>query len=64
MSAPSLKPMSVEEYLRTEESNPYKREYVGGYVYPLYGTRAQAPAEDMSVSPSISFRRSMPWPCR
>ena len=42
MSAPSLKPMSVEEYLRSEETSPYKREYVGGYVYPLHGTRAQA----------------------
>ena len=39
---PSLKPMSVEEYLRTEETSPYKREYMGGYVYPLHGTRAQA----------------------
>ena len=35
--------MSVEEYLRTEESSPFKREYVGGFVYPLHGaTRAQA----------------------
>lgn len=43
MSAPAFKPMSVEEYLRTEEASPYKREYVGGYVYPLHGsTRAQA----------------------
>ena len=45
MSAPTLKPMSVEEYLRTEESSPVKREYVGGFVYPLHGvTRAQAGA--------------------
>jgi Uma2 family endonuclease len=29
--------MSVEEYLRTEEKSPYKREYVGGFVYPLHG---------------------------
>ena len=42
MSAPSLKPMSVEEYLRSEETSPHKREYVGGYVYPLHGTRGQA----------------------
>lgn len=27
--------MSVEEYLRTEESSPVKREYVHGFVYPL-----------------------------
>ncbi|SMB82095.1 Uma2 family endonuclease [Deinococcus hopiensis] len=45
MSAPTLKPMSVEEYLRTEEGSPVKREYVGGFVYPLHGwTRAQAGA--------------------
>lgn len=42
MSAPAFKPMSVEEYLRSEEVSPYKREYVGGYVYPLHGTRSQA----------------------
>ena len=43
MSAPSLKPMSVEEYLHSEEASPFKREYVGGFVYPLHGgTRAQA----------------------
>lgn len=43
MSDPALKPMSVEEYLRTEEASPFKREYVGGFVYPLHGaTRAQA----------------------
>lgn len=45
MSAPTLTPMSIEEYLRTEEASPVKREYVGGFVYPLYGaTRAQAGA--------------------
>ena len=43
MSASSLKPMSVEEYLHSEEASPFKREYVGGFVYPLHGsTRAQA----------------------
>jgi Uma2 family endonuclease len=43
MSDPALRPMSVEEYLRTEEDSPYKREYVGGFVYPLHGaTRAHA----------------------
>jgi Uma2 family endonuclease len=45
MTALTLKPMSVEEYLRTEEASPVKREYVGGFVYPLHGaTRAQAGA--------------------
>ncbi|GAA5514731.1 hypothetical protein Dcar01_03491 [Deinococcus carri] len=37
MSDPAFKRMSVEEYLRTEEKSPYKREYVGGFVYPLHG---------------------------
>lgn len=37
MSDPAFKAMSVEEYLRTEELSPYKREYVGGFVYPLHG---------------------------
>lgn len=45
MSAPRYKAMSVEEYLRSEETSPVKREYVGGFVYPLHGTtRAQAGA--------------------
>ncbi len=45
MSAPNLKRMSVEEYLRSEEASPVRREYVGGFVYPLHGaTRAQAGA--------------------
>ena len=43
MSDPAFKAMSVEEYLRTEETSPVKREYVGGFVYPLHGaTLAQA----------------------
>ena len=37
MSAPSLKPMSVEDYLHSEEASAFKREYVGGFVYPLHG---------------------------
>ncbi len=36
MSEPAPQAMSVEEYLRTEEKSPYKREYVGGFVYPLH----------------------------
>lgn len=35
--------MSVEEYLATEETSPYRREYVGGLVYPLH---AQAGASE------------------
>ena len=56
MSAPHLKPMSVEEYLRTEEASPFKREYVGGYVYPLHGsTRAQAGATDGHIQIGVNF---------
>ncbi len=45
MSAPTLRPMSVDEYLRCEETTSFKREYVGGFVYPVHGnTRAQAGA--------------------
>ncbi len=58
MSAPALKPMSVEEYLRSEEASPFKREYVGGFVYPLHGaTRGQAgtTAAHVRVCMNISF---------
>lgn len=34
--------MSVEEYLRTEKKSPYKREYVGGFVYPCTPRRERA----------------------
>ncbi|WP_256566084.1 Uma2 family endonuclease [Deinococcus sp. QL22] len=37
MSVFTLKAMSVDKYLRTEECTPVKREYVGGDVYPLHG---------------------------
>ena len=36
MSDPAIRAMSVEEYLRTELDSPVKREYVGGFVYPLH----------------------------
>ena len=56
MSAPSFKAMSVEEYLRTEEASPFKREYVGGFVYPLHGgTRAQAGASRTHVAITVNI---------
>ncbi|WP_221090818.1 Uma2 family endonuclease [Deinococcus aquaedulcis] len=46
MSDPAFKAMSVEAYLRSEEHSPFKREYVGGFVYPLH---AQAGASEAHV---------------
>ncbi|WP_420595457.1 Uma2 family endonuclease [Deinococcus sp.] len=43
MTDAAFKAMSVEEYLRTEEASPFKREYVHGFVYPLH---AQAGTTD------------------
>ncbi len=37
MTEPAFQRMSVEEYLRTEEASPSKREYVDGFAYPLHG---------------------------
>ncbi len=51
--------MSVEEYLRSEETSPYKREYVGGYVYPLHGTRAQAGATGVHVRIGLNIVRAI-----
>lgn len=43
--APTFWEMSEEEYLRTEPDSPVKREFFGGYVYPLHeSTVAQAGA--------------------
>ncbi|WP_278913409.1 Uma2 family endonuclease [Deinococcus wulumuqiensis] len=36
MTDPGFRAMSVEEYLRTEEKSPVKREYAAGFVYPLH----------------------------
>ena len=36
MTDSAFQAMSVEEYLRSEETSPYKREYVAGFVYPLH----------------------------
>jgi Uma2 family endonuclease len=46
MSDAAIRAMSAEEYLRSEASSPYKREYVGGFVYPLH---AQAGASESHV---------------
>lgn len=36
MTDPAPQAMSEAEYLLTERQSPYKREYVGGFVYPLH----------------------------
>jgi Uma2 family endonuclease len=60
MSAPALKPMSVEEYLRSEELSDIKREYVGGFVYPLHGaTRAQAGASREHVRICVNIVQAL-----
>ncbi|CAM3273733.1 Putative restriction endonuclease domain-containing protein [Deinococcus saxicola] len=42
----------MEEYLRTERESPYKREYVGGFVYPLHA-QAGASGEHVQISGNI-----------
>ena len=32
----ALKKLTEAEYLASEESSPFKREYVDGFVYPLH----------------------------
>ncbi|BDP40798.1 hypothetical protein DAETH_07670 [Deinococcus aetherius] len=44
--------MSEAEYLRSERESPYKREYVGGFVYPLHA-QAGASGEHGLISTRI-----------
>lgn len=37
MTESALQKMSEAEYLRSEETSPYKREYVDGFTYALHG---------------------------
>ncbi|WP_102126732.1 Uma2 family endonuclease [Deinococcus planocerae] len=56
MSDPALQVISVEEYLRTEQESPVKREYVDGFVYPLHGaTRAQAGTSKAHMRITLNF---------
>jgi len=48
--------MSEAEYLRSERESPYKREYVGGFVYPLH---AQAGASGEHVRISLRIAASL-----
>lgn len=61
--APTFWEMSEEEYLRTEPESPVKREFFGGYVYPLHGpTLAQAGASGghgrvtLNIGATLLFR--------
>lgn len=47
------KAMTEAEYLRTERESPYKREYVGGFVYPLHA-QAGASGEHVRISMNIA----------
>ncbi|KEF34150.1 MULTISPECIES: Uma2 family endonuclease [Deinococcus] len=47
------KAMSEAEYLRTERESPLKREYVGGFVYPLHA-QAGASGEHVRISLRIA----------
>lgn len=53
MTDAAPKAISVEDYLRTERESPYKREYVGGFVYPLHA-QAGASSEHGRISLRIA----------
>lgn len=52
MSEPAPKAMSEAEYLLTERASPVKREYVGGFVYPLHA-QAGASGKHVRISGNI-----------
>lgn len=56
MTDAAPKAMSEAEYLRTERESPYKREYVGGFVYPLH---AQAGASGVHARISLRIAASL-----
>lgn len=53
MTDAAPKAISVEDYLRTERESPYKREYVGGFVYPLHA-QAGASSEHGRISLNVA----------
>lgn len=61
--------MSVEEYLRTEEDSPVKREYVGGFAYPMDqddapALRAEAGASHAHVTITGNIFAALHGPAR
>lgn len=57
MTDSAFRAMSVEEYLRTEETSPVKHEYVNGFVYPLHGQAGTTVAHDLIVGNIFSALR-------
>lgn len=66
MSEPVPKAMTVEEYLRTEETSTVKREYVGGFVYPLHAQAGASEAHTLIGTNIIGtlYREVMQKGCR
>ncbi|SEJ37458.1 Endonuclease, Uma2 family (restriction endonuclease fold) [Deinococcus reticulitermitis] len=47
MTEPAFRAMGLEEYLRSEEHSPFKREYVAGFVYPLHAQAGVSQAHSL-----------------
>ena len=52
MTDAAPKAMTEAEYLRSERESPFKREYVGGFVYPLHA-QAGASGDHVAISGNI-----------
>lgn len=66
MTDPAFQAMSLEEYLRTEEHSPFKREYVGGFVYPLHAQAGVSEAHSLITTNIIGtlFQEAKRRKCR
>ena len=66
MTEPAFKAMSMDEYLRTEELSPFKREFVAGFVYPLHAQAGVSQGHSqigMNIAGSL-FREARRQGCR
>ncbi|WP_425146086.1 Uma2 family endonuclease [Deinococcus sp.] len=59
MTDSAFRAMSVEEYLRTEEASPFKREYVHGFVYPLHAQAGTSDAHALIAGNIFAALRSL-----
>lgn len=50
MTQPAFQSMSVEEYLRREETSPVRHEYVNGFVYPLAQAATTEPHDILATN--------------